>query len=189
MHSLSKRWLNPQAVPRGFLRLYALTALSRGPETGYSLIQKIDERTDGAWRPGPGTMYPTLKGLVVDGLARAAPGVRSPGPKVYTITSEGRKALSEMRGRLAGLGRKERVIARLFSDILPPAVYVPLVINRYREGAIQLREKLSETPAQEREAYLKELRLFMETQMGWIDSQLQPLRAAARGPSQRPHSR
>ncbi|MDG6938393.1 MAG: PadR family transcriptional regulator, partial [Nitrososphaerota archaeon] len=76
---LSKRWLNPQAVPRGFLRLYIMTLLSRGPETGYSIIQKIDERTEGAWRPGPGTMYPTLKGLVSDGLVRAAPGVGASG--------------------------------------------------------------------------------------------------------------
>ncbi|HKT22866.1 MAG TPA: PadR family transcriptional regulator, partial [Nitrososphaerales archaeon] len=60
----TKRWLHPQAVPRGFLRLYTLAQLSRGPETGYSIMQKIDERTDGAWKPGPGTMYPLLKSMV-----------------------------------------------------------------------------------------------------------------------------
>ncbi len=184
---LSKRWLNPQAVPRGFLRLYTLTLLSRGPETGYSIIQKIDERTDGAWRPGPGTMYPTLKGLVSDGLVRVAPGNMISGAKAYMMTAEGHRTLREMRERIAGLGRKERVIARLFSDILPPTVFVPLVLNRYREGAQQLREKLSEIPLPERVAYLKELRLFMETQIGWVDSQLPMQRAAVRGIGPRPH--
>lgn len=186
---LSKRWLNPQAVPRGFLRLYTMTLLSRGPETGYSIIQKIDERTEGAWRPGPGTMYPTLKGLVSDGLVRAAPGVGASGAKAYMMTAEGQRALREMRERLASLGRKERVVARLFSDILPPTVYVPLVVNRYKEGAQQLRERMSEIPLPERVAYLKELRLFMETQIGWIDSQLQLQRAVLHGAPPRPRRR
>ena len=46
MSSFPKRWLHPQAVPRGFLRLYILTMLSKGPEAGYSIMQRIDERTD-----------------------------------------------------------------------------------------------------------------------------------------------
>ena len=165
-----------------------MTLLSRGPETGYAIIQKIDERTEGAWRPGPGTMYPTLKGLVSDGYARVARGTIS-GGKEYVMTAEGRKALREMRERIAGLGRKEKVVAQLFSDILPPPVFVPLVLNRYREGAQQLREKLSELPLPEREAYLKELRLFMEIQIRWVDSQLPTHRTTARGAGSRPRRR
>jgi hypothetical protein len=156
-----------------------MTLLSRGPETGYSIIQKIEERTDGAWRPGPGTMYPTLKGLVSDGLVKVARGATA-GRKEYVMTTEGHRALREMREKIAGLGRKERVITRLFSDILPPPVFVPLVLNRYREGAQQLREKMSEIPLPERVVYLKELKLFMETQVGWVDSQLPMQRAAVR---------
>ena len=165
-----------------------MTLLSRGPETGYSIIQKIDERTDGAWRPGPGTMYPTLKGLVSDGFVRVARGSLS-GRKEYVMTAEGLRTLKEMRERIAGLGRKERVIARLFSDILPPPVFVPLVLNRYREGAQQLREKMSEIPLPERVVYLKELRLFMETQIGWVDSQLPMQKATVRGVGPGPRRR
>jgi DNA-binding PadR family transcriptional regulator len=165
-----------------------MTLLSRGPETGYAIIQKIDERTEGAWRPGPGTIYPTLKGLVSDGYVRVARGAIS-GGKEYVMTAEGRKTLREMRERIAGLGRKEKVIAQLFSDILPPPVFVPLVLNRYREGAQQLREKLSELPLPEREAYLKELRLFMEIQIRWVDSQLPTHRTTARGARSHPRRR
>lgn len=186
---LSKRWLHPQTVPRGFLRLYAMTLLSRGPETGYSIIQKIDERTDGAWRPGPGTMYPLLKGLVCEGLVQAAPGARVPGAKRYMMTPEGQRALGAMRERLARLGRKERVIARLFSDILPPRVYVPLMLNRYKEGAEQFREKLNEVPYPERVSYLKDLRFFMEAQIGSIDAQLREERAAVQRLPSRPRRR
>ncbi|MDG6981372.1 MAG: PadR family transcriptional regulator, partial [Nitrososphaerota archaeon] len=105
---LPRRWLHPQAVPRGFLRLYILTQLSRGPETGYSIMQKIDETTEGAWKPGAGAMYPLLRGLVTDGLAKPEKG--STRSKAYVITAKGRKELGGMRERLAGAGRKERVL-------------------------------------------------------------------------------
>jgi DNA-binding PadR family transcriptional regulator len=173
MSSFPKRWLHPQAVPRGFLRLYILTLLSKGPQAGYSLMQRIDERTDGAWRPGPGTMYPLLKGLVADGLARTAPGKSASGSRAYAITPKGRRELSEMRESLASMGRKERVIGRLFSDLLPAASFVPAMVNRYKEGIELLREKFSEVPQPERAAYMKDIRLFMESQIQWIDSQLE----------------
>jgi DNA-binding PadR family transcriptional regulator len=172
MPGFPKRWLHPQAVPRGFLRLYILTVLSKGPETGYSIIRKIDERTDGAWRPGPGTMYPLLKGLVADGLAKAPTGVSAAGTRSYAITSRGRQELSKMRESLASMGRKERVIGRLFSDLLPAASFVPAMVNRYKEGIELFRQKVSEVPQPERDAYMKDMRLFMESQIAWIDAQV-----------------
>ncbi|HLQ21553.1 MAG TPA: PadR family transcriptional regulator, partial [Nitrososphaerales archaeon] len=60
--SHTRRWMDPQAVPRGFLRFYVLSLLSRRPEAGYSIMRTIEETTDGAWRPGPGTVYPLLRG-------------------------------------------------------------------------------------------------------------------------------
>ncbi len=172
MRGLSRRWLHPQTVPRGFLRLYILTLLSKGPETGYSIMGKIDERTDGAWRPGPGTMYPLLKGLVADGLARVAPEKPSSGAKAYVITPRGRKELDDLKEGLGSMGRKDRVISRLFYDLVPAAVFVPIMINRYKEGVTLLRHKFSEIPQPDRDAYLKDIKLFMESQVEWIDSQL-----------------
>ena len=90
IHGVPKKWMHPQTVPRGFLRLYILTLLANGPETGYSIMQKIEERTEGAWRPGPGTMYPLLKGLASDGLARAVSEEGTPAHKYYVITQAGK---------------------------------------------------------------------------------------------------
>jgi DNA-binding PadR family transcriptional regulator len=182
IRGFSRRWLHPQAVPRGFLRLYILMLLSRGPETGYSIMQKIEDRTDGAWRPGPGTMYPLLKGLVSAGLARAVPAKKGSGTKAYHITSRGRKDLDEMREGLASTGRKERVLVRLFSDLLPASEFVPTMINRYKEGFELFRRKIPEIPQMEREAHLKDLRLLTESQVQWIDSQLEGLRPQAQKP-------
>ncbi|MDG7011192.1 MAG: PadR family transcriptional regulator [Nitrososphaerota archaeon] len=167
--TLHRRWLHPQAVPRGFLRLYILAQLTRGPETGYSIMQRIDDRTDGAWKPGPGTMYPLLKGLVSDGLAKTTD---ERGRKSYEISSKGREELARMRAGLSNIGRRERVIGRLFSDILSPSVMVPAMVTRYKDGFELFRKMAAKLPKQESEVYLKDVRLFMEAQTKWIDSEL-----------------
>jgi DNA-binding PadR family transcriptional regulator len=168
----SKRWLHPQAVPRGFLRLYILTALSRGPESGYSIIQKIDERTDGAWRPGAGTMYPLLKSLSRGGLVKPARERVEGGGKAYALTPKGRRALEEMRRTIGGVGRKEGAMGRLFSDILPGELFVRFVIRRMREGEGIFREKLNELPGAERTAVLRELRDILGGQLVWVEGAL-----------------
>jgi len=167
-----RRWLNPQTVPRGFLRLYILVLLSRGPENGYSIMRKIEDRTDGAWRPGAGTIYPLLKALQKERLARAAMAGRRQGVKAYELTPRGRREIDEIRKTIAGAGRREPVMGKLFSDLLPSSVFVPMVIRRYREGAESLRQKVMELPPPERETMLKELRLLAEAQIQWIDRQL-----------------
>lgn len=169
---LPRRWLHPQAVPRGFLRIYILAQLSRGSETGYSIMQSIDEKTDGAWKPGPGTMYPLLKGMVTDGLAKTSERGGA-GSKEYVITPKGRRELEVIRGNLSNMGRRERVLGRLFSDILPASVMVPAMVSRYKDGIELFDKMISHVPRPERDAYLKDVRLFMESQIQWIDSQLE----------------
>jgi DNA-binding PadR family transcriptional regulator len=165
-------WLHPQTIPRGFLRLYILTLLSRGDETGYSIIQKIDDRTEGAWRPGAGAMYPLLKGLLKEGLVRVANPRGRGGSKIYSLSTLGRQELERIRQQLASAGRREPVMVRLFSDLMPGSVYVPMVVRRYRDGAEVLKQKIREVPEPERTALLQELRVLLESQINWIDSEL-----------------
>ncbi len=167
-----RRLLHPQTVPRGFLRFYILTQLSREPASGYALMQGIEAKTEGAWRPGPGTMYPLLKSLVSDGLARAGGSAGQAGSRAYFLTPKGRRDLEEKRRMMAGVGKNDRTMLSLFSDLLPGKVYVPLMLSRYREGVAIFRDKVSELPTPERAAALRELRFIMETETRWIDSQL-----------------
>jgi DNA-binding PadR family transcriptional regulator len=66
------------AGPRGprpgrLLGLYALAVMERdGPIYGYSLADRVAERTDGGWRPGAGAIYPALQVLVTRGMARSS---------------------------------------------------------------------------------------------------------------------
>lgn len=169
-----RHWTHPQAIPRGFLRIYILTTLSRGPATGYEIMQRIEEKTDGAWRPGPGTVYPLLKGLVREKLVTAS-GKKSKTSRVtYATTLAGRREIESMRAGMASFGRKERVVIGLVSDLMPSATLVPILLNRAREGSGFLRSKIAELPEPDRTTALRELRSIAENQIDWIKSVSEP---------------
>lgn len=72
---------------RGDIRTAVLVVLSEQDGHGYQLIQALEAKTDGAWRPSPGSVYPTLQLLEDTGLATSE--LRD-GKRVYSITDEGR---------------------------------------------------------------------------------------------------
>ncbi|GEL94109.1 PadR family transcriptional regulator [Cellulomonas composti] len=53
---------------RGDTRAAILLLLADGPRHGYQLIQDIEQRTEGRWRPSPGAIYPALAMLEDEGL-------------------------------------------------------------------------------------------------------------------------
>jgi DNA-binding PadR family transcriptional regulator len=53
---------------RGDIRAAILSLLGDAPSNGYGLIKAIAEKTNGAWRPSPGSVYPTLQQLVDEEL-------------------------------------------------------------------------------------------------------------------------
>jgi DNA-binding PadR family transcriptional regulator len=83
---------------RGDTRTGLLAALAEAPGHGYELIQRIEEKSDGAWRPSPGSVYPTLQLLEDEGLVRAT---ERDGKRTFEITDEGR-AEAERRIEAAG---------------------------------------------------------------------------------------
>lgn len=172
--SIPRHWTHPQAIPRGFLRVYILTTLSRGPATGYEIMQRIEEKTEGAWRPGPGTIYPLLKSLVREKLVTPSEKKTKTSRVTYTVTPAARRELDEMRAGMASFGRKERVMMRLVSDLMPNEILVPMLLNRAREGVEFMRSRISALPDPERTAALRELRSITEGQLDWAESKLKP---------------
>jgi DNA-binding PadR family transcriptional regulator len=73
---------------RGDVRAAALALLAEEPMNGYQIIQAIGERSDGVWRPSPGSVYPALQQLEDEGLIRAETG--DGGRRAYQLTDEGR---------------------------------------------------------------------------------------------------
>ncbi len=74
-------------VRRGDVRSAILDVLhtSAEPVNGYQVIQQIAERTDGVWKPSPGSVYPTIAQLEDEGLVEDAPT----GRKAIQLTETG----------------------------------------------------------------------------------------------------
>ena len=73
---------------RGDVRAALLLLLAEEPRNGYQLMQAIEERSGGRWRPSPGSVYPTLAQLEDEGLIRAT---ERDGTKLFEITDAGRE--------------------------------------------------------------------------------------------------
>lgn len=84
----------PPRAERGEVRYLVLDAISDQPRHGYEIIQHIEERAQGGYRPSPGVVYPTLQLLEELGNAEV---VERDGRKVYGITDSGRRELGANR--------------------------------------------------------------------------------------------
>src|SRR5213079_3522103 len=92
-------WGGPPFGPRGFgggrrrrmrrgdVRAAVLVLLAEEPRNGYGLMQEIERRSDGVWRPSPGSVYPALQQLEDEGLVRST---ESDGRRVFELTEAGR---------------------------------------------------------------------------------------------------
>jgi DNA-binding PadR family transcriptional regulator len=88
MRDFAQAWGGNGRARKGDVRAAILSLLAEAPATGYALIKGIAERTDQAWRPSPGSVYPTLQQLVDEGLVRQQ-GVEGGGRTDYELTEEG----------------------------------------------------------------------------------------------------
>jgi DNA-binding PadR family transcriptional regulator len=72
---------------RGDVRAAILALLAERPMHGYEMIQELEARTGGVWRPSPGSVYPTLQLLEDEGLIA---GEEGEGRRRFTLTDTGR---------------------------------------------------------------------------------------------------
>lgn len=77
---------------RGDIRTAALLLLAEEPRNGYQIMQELEERTGGVWRPSPGSVYPALAQLEDEGLIHSG---ESDGRKHYELTDDGRAHVAE----------------------------------------------------------------------------------------------
>lgn len=97
------------------LEFHVLLAVTQGPLYGYAIRNAVEEESQGALLPRPGTLYRVLARLMTNGLVQEekAPESAAPHPgltrKYYGLTKAGRSALAEETVRLrttAGLAER-----------------------------------------------------------------------------------
>lgn len=93
------------------LRLILLKLIEEAPRHGYDLIREIEARSNGAYAPSPGVVYPTL--TMLDDMDLIAEHKSEGAKKQFAITEAGTAHLAEnaaevaaLFGRLAELGER-----------------------------------------------------------------------------------
>ncbi len=82
---------------RGDVRVAVLLALSEEPMHGYQIMQRLETRSGGAWRPSPGSVYPTLQLLEDQGLIK---GEEADGRRVFALTDDGAVEAASVKERI-----------------------------------------------------------------------------------------
>ncbi|RVW02116.1 PadR family transcriptional regulator [Rhodococcus xishaensis] len=77
----------PRRAGRGDVRAAVLLLLKEDAMYGYQLMQTITDRTNGAWRPSAGAIYPTLQQLEDEGMVHTS---AEGGRKLVKLTESGR---------------------------------------------------------------------------------------------------
>jgi DNA-binding PadR family transcriptional regulator len=114
-------------VRRGDVRSAILDVLHAAvrweePINGYQVIQQIGERSNDAWRPSPGSVYPTIQQLQDEGLVEAD---EERARRSIRLTADGVRYCEEHAEELAAVwvpferGRSEERDGVDFSDLKP----------------------------------------------------------------------
>jgi DNA-binding transcriptional ArsR family regulator len=74
---------------RGDVRAAVLALLAERPMHGYEMLEELSRRTQGLWRPSPGSLYPALQLLEDQGLVRSQ---EAGGRRLFELTAQGRAA-------------------------------------------------------------------------------------------------
>ena len=80
---------------RGAVIAAILGALKDGPSHGYGIMDRLENQSEGRWRPSPGSVYPTLGRLANKGLIEAVEGTD---PKEFQLTEDGSAWLEDHSG-------------------------------------------------------------------------------------------
>jgi DNA-binding PadR family transcriptional regulator len=175
-----------KGAPRGLLLHYILHSISVKPKHGYEILQDIEGKTDGTWRPGVGSVYPVLKKLLASGYIETDERGSVDHRRVYSITPKGREEMKERGEMFASSWQRWMALRRLFFDMLDPAG----ISNVFVEGSRKQFEMAKELLDGRREAMsrddmdfmLREYSLNLERQLDWTQGQLRGLSSKPASP-------
>lgn len=169
--------------PRGLLLYYILHSISVKPKHGYEILQDIESKTEGAWRPGVGSVYPILKKLREGGYIQAKEKGSAENRRVYGITEKGSELMKGRGEMLSSSSQRWMAMRRLFFDMLDPAGVRSMVIDGSRKQ-FEITRELLETrrgalSATEADFMLREYSINLERQLEWTRNQLREMRPRA----------
>jgi len=162
--------IRPQGAPRGLLHFYALLSIARKPMRGYDLIREIEAKTDGAWRPGPGAVYPVLQKLVIQRLVLVKKSSEvGPTQILYEITPAGLDYITDSKKAMRTSTERMSLMSSLFVDLMEPDDLVRFVLSSFDLQTQLLRTIVesdkSNLSVQDKLFVLRQYRLNLEREL------------------------
>jgi DNA-binding PadR family transcriptional regulator len=95
------------------LRTLALELIAEEPRKGSEIIKIMEDRTNGWWKPSPGSVYPLLSDLENSGFIKKLESGK------YELTEQGRNELSIRRGAMRGFsfGQRPLTVSDMLSEM------------------------------------------------------------------------
>jgi DNA-binding PadR family transcriptional regulator len=178
------------SAPKGLLRYYILHKIAEKPIHGYEIIQDIDSRTEGAWRPGAGSLYPILKKLEAQTLIKADKRIGEEEPRrVYRITQKGLDSLAESKSMFSNFHQRWGFLRKLFIELIAAEDVANFFVdnsNRQFQLARELLEsKAADISQADIDYMLKEYALGLERQLAWANAMIGETRTKLVAPTTR----
>jgi DNA-binding PadR family transcriptional regulator len=122
----------------GDLRYVILQQIAEKPSHGYEIIKAIEDKTEGAYAPSPGVVYPTL--TLLEELGYIAAGANDANRRLYKITAVGRKYLTENKAVVDEVSARLSATASARSQL-----EAPQIIRAMHNLKMALRLKVGDT--------------------------------------------
>ena len=175
--------IRPQGAPRGLLAYYILHRISQKPAHGYEILQDIESKTEGAWRPGAGSIYPVLKKFSSEDYIKSRPARKNlpTAQRVYEITSKGEKYLNEATEKFAEMGKNWGAMRRIFMELIKPDLLNKFLIEgtgaQFEMWQEVFESKTKHLPEDDAEYILKQYALMLERQLSWVGTKLKDFKS------------
>lgn len=156
---------------------YMLHRIAKKPTHGYEILQNITNKTEGAWRPGAGSIYPILKKLEDHGYIETDNSAKGETSQcIYKITPKGSDFLQKTKESFKDSGQRWSSLSRIFIEFMEPENVPKFLINGMQmhftmnqEAMKSMENRLSYNDLQ---YVLKEYALILERQLNWSISKL-----------------
>jgi DNA-binding PadR family transcriptional regulator len=125
---------------KGILAIYILFSLKRKPKSGYELLTEIKEKTEGAWVPSKGTVYPLLKQLQSDGFIKLKTREKR-SKNIFEITSKGKKMILNKRKQGENMMKIIMKFRNLVIDILEKDAELVSTLMNIQDHAFRLSKE------------------------------------------------
>ncbi len=124
---------------RGIIFFIVLSMVNEAPIYGNQVANKIYERTEGAWKPSAGSIYPILHGMRRKGLITRH---EKDGKVMYEITDKGRNFVSKIRERHFERSPISRFMGKLWMESMSPEERSRFILASAQHTADSLVENL-----------------------------------------------